>query len=238
MKAVYRGGSESIIQQLARRRRRKPLTERYIGIIAFFLWLFYLLMFIGALPILINLLGDCDNLIDSAVLKLEYARKEIEELSMNTSIVDKIMESLKVIRFGNYLYLAVEIIRLIILVFILYYLNVGNIIFVALAPVFFIVERIGWYVADIIISIGVETIESNLFNLAESGILHSHYAADYLAQHLNNFSIIEQIWNSGNFALAVITHSSRYFVLVAFSWIMALIVGAYTYFAFKEVIEE
>jgi len=239
VKAVYRSGSESIIIQLSRSRRRKPLSERFFGFIAFILWLLYLFMFTGALPILVNLLLDCNNLVNTAVLKLDGVRNETVEMSMDSSTVDAITGALRIIQFGNYLYMVIEVSRFITLFFILYYLYVGDLKFIVLTFIFFfILEDIGGGVIRFITSLGVDTIDSNLLELSQYGTLSSYYTAEYLAQYSNSFPLVQRVWNSENLVFAIITRRSRDNFLWMLSMTIYLIVMAFSLLALKEMREE
>jgi len=221
----------------------RPLVPRLFGFIAFILWLFYMIMYIAALPMFTNLLVDCNNLINSAVSKLEDLNSTLRETSTDPFIVDPITKAvngiigaLRIIRLGNYLYMVVEILRFIIVLFILHSLNAGNYrILRIFVPIFFTLEVVGRWAARFIASLGADTAFDLLLSsrLAESPF--SYHVAEYLVRHMGSFSLTQRVWESANLVLAIITIGSNDSVLFIISFITAVIVIAFSWLAYYEM---
>jgi len=222
---------------------RRPLTARGFSFIAFILWLLYTFLYVGALPIFINFLVDCDNLINSAVSKLEELNSTLREMDpfVVGSIIkalDGISGALRMIRLGNYMYMVVEILRFIIVLLILYFLYTGNRGEFDLALAFYILQRIGWLIAGSIVLSGIDTVLDLLLVLLVLENPFSYRVAEYLVEHVRSFSLLHRIWESANLVSAMVTIKSRSFGLFAISLLTAMIVIAFSWKALSEIEEE
>jgi len=74
----------------------------------------------------VRVLRDCDNAINSAISVLEQVNSIARSIFVRIPDIDEIIRALRMVQIGNYLYIAIEILSIIIIPFTLYYIAIGR----------------------------------------------------------------------------------------------------------------
>jgi len=196
--------------------RGKPLSSRAFGIAALILWILYMFLLIVALSTDVRVLGDCDNAINSAISVLERANSAIGSVFMRIPDIDEIIRALRMVQIGNYLYIAIEILSIIIIPFTLYYIAIGRPHGLKTSVVsIFTLQILGGAIAWLLSTYGLETLRRYLSMLPQS-------IYNMVTKYIDRLSLIQRTIESIE-------------LFIAISIAIAVILITISYLAYREM---
>jgi len=193
----------------------KPLSSRAFGIAALILWILYMFLLIIALSTDVRVLGDCDNAINSIVSVLEQVNSMARSIFMRIPDIDEIIRALGMVQIGNYLYIAIEILSIIIIPFTLYYIAIGRPHgFKTSVVSIFILQILGGAIAWLISTYGLGSLKRYLSILPQS-------IYNMVTKYIDRLSLIQQAIESRE--------------IIAISIAIAVILITILYLAYREM---
>jgi len=190
----------------------KPLPSRPFSIAALILWLIAAISIFVALPADARLLRDSDNVINNAVSLLEQTNSVLGSIFVRISSIDEVIEALRMIQAGNYLYISVEALSAVIAIIVLYHLAVGRPSgFKASVISFYVLQLAGGAVAGLISSYGLEALRRYLSVLPQP-------AYSILTKHINRLSLIQRTIESAQPSTAILV-VTLHLVLIVVSYL-------------------
>jgi len=210
--------AESSIEETYRpptyRRSARPL--RIFTAVAFVLWFIYVLLGIISLPALMGVFTECENDVSTILSSLQDARRIIGIVPIKIDTLDKIINALWMIRVSNYLFITIEVLVIIIVFVIIYYLMKGKADEFKISVIsIFALGIVGGMVAGIIGGLGIGTLVSYLSILPEP-------VSNILSRYIDNLLLAQR----------VIESSSWYLPL---SMVLNVILIVVSYLAYKEM---
>ncbi|ADM27527.1 hypothetical protein Igag_0697 [Ignisphaera aggregans DSM 17230] len=175
----------------------KPLSSRAFGIAALILWILYMFLLIVALSTDVRVLGDCDNAINSAISVLEQANSIAKSIFMRIPDIDEIIRALRMVQIGNYLYIAIEILSIIIIPSTLYYIAIDRPSgFKTSVVSIFTLQILGGAIAWLLSTYGLESLGKYLSMLPQP-------IYNMLTKYIGRLSLIQQAIESTEWFIAI-----------------------------------
>jgi len=157
------------MHKLTVHRKRKPISSRPFSIVALVLWVLYMIIVLVDLPTAFNAFMACNDAISSVISTLRLANNIAEAVFIKITDIENTINALRMIQIGNVVYIFTEILSVVAVFFVLYYIIVDNAKeFKNSVITLFVLQLVGGVVAGFLSGYGVGYLESYLSILPQS----------------------------------------------------------------------